>query len=133
MPQEISVQILSQTSENIQKLFEFVTRIDERMKSLQEKLETFEETMDEIGNQHILLIQKVAVMESRDIYTTVSHDVDEHDKGLVELDKRVNRIETVQGSHMERWKGVASFVVQLIWVVIAAYILTRLHLQPPGP
>lgn len=134
MPDDISVQILSQTSDNIQKLFDLSTRIDERVKAIQSKQEQLDRRIDETIRQHIDLMQKIAVLEAKaedagdeELYPKII----EIDRAINELDKRMSHLENEQGHHSERWKGIANFVIQLVWVILAAYLLTRLNLQPP--
>ena len=64
MPEDLSVQILSQTSDNIQKLFDLSTRIDERVKSIQVKQGDLDNRMNSIVQSHNELMQTVAVLKS---------------------------------------------------------------------
>lgn len=133
MPEEISVQILNKTSENIQKLFELSTRIDERVKSIHEKQEHLEDRIDAVMSQHVIIMQKIAVLESgKQEQTECVNKILTHDKDISELDKRLNKIENTQANHADRWNKIASFFIQLIWVILAAYMLTKLNLQAPA-
>ena len=127
MPESMSVQILTQTSENIQKLFELSTRIDERVKSIQSKQDRIDLQINDVINQYIQLMQKIAVLES-----TVDAEILNCEKQIVEIDKRLSRLENEDGKKTEKWKGIVNFIVQLVWIVIAAYILTKLNLQAPA-
>lgn len=49
-----------------------------------------------------------------------------------ELDVRLKSLEIAKGGYEENWKSIVNFVVQVIWVVMAAYILMKLGLQSPG-
>ncbi len=133
MPEDISVQILTQTSENIQKLFELGTRIDERVKSIQTRQEQIDKRIDGMIEQQNLIMQKVAVLEAK------GDDVDHAEQtirgvqsNLVDMDKRVSAVEDKHIAHADRWNKIASFIIQLVWVVLAAYLLTKLHLQAPS-
>ena len=64
MSEDLSVQILSQTSDNIQKLFDLSTRIDERVKSIQSKQENLDDRIDTIMESHNELMRTVAVLNS---------------------------------------------------------------------
>lgn len=132
MPESMSVQILTQTSENIQKLFELSTRIDERVKSIQSKQDRIDLQINDVINQHIQLMQKIAVLESRNEESTVDAEILNCEKQIVEIDKRLSRLENEDGKKTEKWKGVVNFIVQLVWIIIAAYILTKLNLQAPA-
>jgi chromosome segregation ATPase len=78
MPEEITVQILSQASENIQKLFELSTRIDERVKSIQAKQDGVEVRIEQIALAHHQANQKIAVLES----SGNKHDVEECERQI---------------------------------------------------
>lgn len=133
MPEDISVQILAQASDNIQKLFDLSTRIDERVKSIQSNQDHLNKRIDDTIQKHIEIMQKIAVLEShgndgQNIYS----ELDACHKDIVEIDKRLSKLENDSGKHNERWNGIATFVVQLIWVILAAYLLTKMHLQAPA-
>lgn len=133
MPEDISVQILSQASENIQKLFDLSTRIDERVKAIQAKQDQLDKRIDDTYQVHISLVQKIAVLEARDNENIgINTNVDNCSKQIVELDKRLAKLENESGNNNERWKSIAAFIIQLIWVILAAYLLTKMNLQPPA-
>lgn len=133
MPEEISVQILSQASENIQKLFDLSTRIDERVKQLQIHQENLDRKIEDINRRHIETAQKVAVIESKlsgDIL--LAEKVGECEDAANQLDKRIVVLEGDHTKNNDRWNKIATFLIQLVWVVLAAYLLTKLNLQPPA-
>jgi len=131
MADDISVQILTQTSENIQKLFELSTRIDERVKAIQEKQHGLEERLDSVMQTHNTIMQKIAVLESKN-GEALENDIDECKKDLVGLDKRVAMVENYSGNSKDRWNRILTFVVQLVWVLLAAWLLVKLNLQAPA-
>lgn len=129
-PEDISLQILSQTSENIQKLFELSTRIDERVKEIQNKQTGFHDRLEKIMSGQQNVSQKVAVLESKDGSILVE-DVDDCKKELATLDKRITIVEGSTDQSKDRWNRMFTFVVQLVWVVLAAWLLVKLNLQAP--
>jgi predicted nuclease with TOPRIM domain len=131
MPEDISVQLLTQTSENIQKLFELSTRIDERVKAIQGKQHDLEERLDSVVGNHTEIMQKIAVLESKN-GEALEDDIDECRKELVTLDKRVAVVEDHSGNSRDRWNKVFTFVIQLVWVLLAAWLLVKLNLQAPA-
>ena len=128
MPEDISVQILSQASENIQKLFDLSTRIDERVKSIQENQKHLDQNIDELFASHNILTQKVVVLESKDTH----HKIENLDSALNALDKRVASVESTSGQNQNRWEKITGFVIQLVWILLAAWLLTTLKLQAPA-
>jgi predicted nuclease with TOPRIM domain len=131
MPEDISVQILSQTSDNIQKLFELSTRIDERVKEIQKKQTGLHERLESVIEGHQEVLQKVAVLESKDA-SAIQEDVDECRKELVDLEKRLIVVEGTSDRSKDRWNKVFTFVIQLVWVLLAAWLLMKLNIQPPS-
>lgn len=128
MSEEISVQILAQASENIQKLFDLSTRIDERVKTILGAQHDMDERVAGLHKNHIELMQKVAIMESKE--TAIK--IHECEKGLIAIDKRVSAVEGSSNQGQDRWNRMVTFGIQLIWVVLAAWLLMKFNLQPPA-
>jgi chromosome segregation ATPase len=131
MPEDISVQILSQTSENIQKLFDLSTRIDERVKSIQNKQHDLEERLDNVIARHSEVMQKIAVLESKN-GDALEEEIDKCREKFAELDKRLVIVEGVSGRSQDRWNKIGQFIIQLVWVLLAAWLLLKLNLQAPA-
>lgn len=133
MADEISVKILTQATENIQKLADFDTRIDERVRSNQlnqEQLSSkFENLLEKQNELYVKILQIEAqstpINEILQLFKTFNVE-------LSILDKRITQIEKKQGDSDAKWKGVATFFIQLTWVILAAYLLTKLNLQAPA-
>jgi chromosome segregation ATPase len=137
MADDISVQILSQTSENIQKLFDLSTRIDERVKAIRDKQDDLDERLTEISKVHQEVMQKIAVLESKDGGTgMLSARLDDCHKEvkleLVQLDKRLALVEGSTNTSQDRWNKIFTFAIQIIWVILAAYLLMKLGIQAPA-
>lgn len=131
MADDISVQILAQASENIQKLFDLSTRIDERVKSIQANQTNLEDRLGNLFEANNLSMQKIAVLESKDSrYLDVR--LKECEKELSAMDKRVMVVESASGQNQDRWNKIMSFIIQLVWVVLAAWLLLKLNLQAPA-
>ena len=133
MPEDISAQILTQATENIQKLFDLGTRLDERVKSISIKQEELDKKIDETNQKHNELNRKIAIIETLIISAKeIFGEIKNLNDSLLTLDKRISEVENKQGAHDERWKGIANFLLQLSWVILAAYLLTKLNLQSPA-
>jgi hypothetical protein len=122
MTEDISKQLLSQASENIQKLFDLTTRVDERLKSAHNKQEQLEKRIEDQIEKNIELMNKIVILENNMTLPSQINDID----------KRLSRIENEHGIHSERYKTIANFIIQLVWVILAAYVLTKLNLQSPS-
>tara|TARA_Y100000034_G_scaffold131207_1_gene191454 strand:+ start:1223 stop:1663 length:441 start_codon:yes stop_codon:yes gene_type:complete len=144
MSEDISVQILSQTSDNIQKLFDLSTRIDERVKAIQSKQDDLDDRMTEVVKAHTDILQKVAVLESKEgnanIITTKLEACQKSktekfasvSQELIELDKRLSLVEGQSNTSQDRWNKIFTFAIQIIWVILAAYLLMKLGIQAPA-
>lgn len=137
MPDDIFMQILSQTSENIQQLFDLSTRIDERVKSIQRKQVDLDRQFEAGTAERNLQMQKLAILESTSLapaLSAIKDKLDSVDKEFILLDRRIISVEYATSINQDRWGKISSFVIQLIWIVIAAWILFKLNLNaPPVP
>ena len=127
MSEDLSVQILSQTSDNIQKLFDLSTRIDERVKSIQSKQEHMDNRVETIMQSHNELMQTVAVLKSLSDVESISAC----EKDIVKLDKRLSTIEHTSKGMESRWGQIFRFIINIIWLVLGAYLLFKLGINPP--
>lgn len=129
MPEDTSLQI----SDNIQKLFDISSRFDERVKGLKSKHEVLDKRLEDINEQQVEVFKKIAVLEDRHFNSLDrQQQVNDLREFLIDLDKRLAKLENETGIHNQRWKDIAAFIVQLIWVILAAYLLTKLNLQAPA-
>ncbi len=131
---KITTQILSQTSENIQKLFDLTTRIDQKMVDMQSDLELLEEKIDGIIKDNNDLHRKVIVLESHNklpLFDSINSKLVTLEKDGDDLQKRMLVIEHSNNASEDRWGKISSFVIQLVWIVIASWILFKMNLSPP--
>jgi len=131
MLDDISVQILAQSSENIQKLFDLSTRIDERVKAIQSNQSSLETRISTLVESNYIVMQKIAVLESKD-FRLFDTKITECEKENTVLDKRLIIVESSNGQSQDRWNKIMSFVIQLVWVILAAWLLMKLNLQAPA-
>lgn len=52
-------------------------------------------------------------------------------ENIHKLDLRLNTVEINQGNSTKKWNTFVNFGIQLIWVVMAAYLLFKLGLEAP--
>lgn len=131
MREDLQMQILTQASENIQKLFELSTRIDERVKSIQAKQAEQDARLETVNRLQNETVQRVIVLESRN-NTGIYAEVSSHGDKLNELNMRLAALETTSKGNEGRWQTIWGFGIQLIWIVLAAYLLFKLGLNPPN-
>lgn len=62
----------------------------------------------------------------RDMETT---GMDRINKSIYALENQVSNFRTADTVRKERWSMLLNFVVQLVWVVMAAYVLSKLDID----
>lgn len=124
-----------QVNNSIKSIIELTTRIDERVQlvmrkqdGLEEKLENHIEFLNELKIDLKLLDSKSG--------RTLQEEVSRISKEINEIKNKLDNVEKDSNNVNNNWKSVAkgtlTFVVQIIWVVIAAYILYKLGIQSPA-
>lgn len=103
------------TEENLN-IKETLQKQQEKLKFLLRKLEKIEEKQKELETC-------VRIVETKN-FEKLCDDV--HG-----LDIRLKSVEIYQKDHDQNWRSIINFIVQIIWVIMAAYILFKLGLQPP--
>jgi aspartokinase len=131
MREDLQMQILTQASENIQKLFDLSTRIDERVKAIQAKQAEQDARLENLNKAQNETVQRVIVLESRN-NTAIYAEVSSHGEQLSAIDKRLMQLETVSKGNEGRWHTIWGFAIQLCWIIIAAFVLYKLGLNPPS-
>lgn len=113
------------SNEMLIKLSDITTRMDERIKSIQIKEEELDKKNENINQKYIEIFHKIVNIEAN------QSSIMENIIKINEIDKRLSKLEEINGTQNERWKNVANFLIQLVWVILAAYLLTKLNLQAP--
>ena len=131
MSENLTVKVLSQTSENIQRLFDLTTRIDERVKMIQTTQEETNNKIKEVVNDYNELLERMITIEVNG-NRTVQGEMNRYYEQLSNIDKRINMLEHANTGSENRWNRIFSFVIQLIWVVLASWVLYKLQLNPPN-
>lgn len=97
-------------------LLDKIKDISKKYANLQEKVEELTEFKNDVK-------ARIRVLETLDI--------DRIKQDLYKIDSKVASFESDHDERKEKIKMVLNFVVQLIWVSMAAWLLTKLGLQPP--
>lgn len=114
--------------ENVIKLTDMLPRIDERCKINIDGIHEVKEQIRNVNDVVNELNQKIAVVYSN----RPEKELAELSSAVVELDKRITKLEDSSGKSKDRWNQISVFVIQLAWVVLAAWVLTKLNLQSPA-
>lgn len=131
MNDSLTVKVLSQTSDNIQKLFDLTTRIDERVKMIQEGQEETNVQVKEIVTDNHQLLTRIITVEANS-NKNAHIDLAKYFDQMSNIDKRINALEHANKGSENRWNKIFTFSIQLIWVVIASWVLYKLQLSPPN-
>jgi len=135
MPEDLSIQILSQTSDSIQRLFELSTRIDERVKEIQSKQSVFHDDLDTVISGYQDVLRKIAVLQAKEAscpIRDVTEGLGEFQREVNEIDKRLVKVEGTTDRSQDRWNRIFTFMIQLVWVLLAAWLLMKLNIQAPA-
>lgn len=96
--------------------FESLVELQKRIITLQKRIKDLESCNNEFNT-------KFKILENKNIDKIYE---DNH-----KLEVRVQALEIAQGGNERKWNAIINFGFQLIWVVMAAYILYKLGLQAP--
>lgn len=123
----------NQSSNKDQQLFDKTIRIDERVKSIQSKYGIIERHIEEINNRHISIITKLVETEQKqEQLSSLNKEISDCEEVIRDINNRLIIIEKDNGRNQDRWNKTSAFLIQLIWVILSAYVLTKLNLQAPA-
>lgn len=107
-----------------------IKSLEESCLKLVEKNKYLLKKLDQVHDEIASLTKLTNDIEARTrVIESVNFDELKHD--ISEIDSKVRIIEVAHGSRSENWKRTLDFLVQLLWVLMAAYLLTKLGLQAP--
>lgn len=133
MQEDFSSKIISKSIENIQKLFDITTRIDEKLTQFQNNNKNLEEKIKENKEETEDLATKISIIQTHEQNILgVLSQLEIIKNQINDCDKKITKLENEHGASNERWRSITTFVIQLIWVILAAYLLTKLNLQAPA-
>lgn len=119
-----------QVQESIKSIYDLTTRVDERVLALMRKQEELERKLDEQLKSDHDLDTRVANLER--VRDERIPELDTVKNGLHRLEIDMQAVKITQGGQEGRWKTIVSFVVQIAWVILAAWLLVKLGLQAPA-
>lgn len=125
-------------------LLDMISRIDERVKLIQEKQHELDKRFEESLAMRQEGLQRLAVVEfkanqSKDLSDDIQNLASEHSQcqlqcrsDIFSIDKRLSTLEADSGRTQDRWNKIFTFIIQLVWVLLAAWLLLKLNLQAPA-
>lgn len=97
--------------------------LQEKAKGLSKRISEFERELKELTQFRHDLESRTRVLESGDM-EKIKHD-------LYKIESRMDSFESDHDKRKESWRTMTNFIVQLLWVCMAAWLLTKLGLQAP--
>lgn len=110
-------------TENEQEPIKFNESSKEKLNHLARIVLYLEEDVKKLIVQRQDLDARVRVLEAEDT-NKMKHD-------LYKLESRMSSFESDHDDRKENWKMILNFIAQLLWVAMAAWLLTELGLQAP--
>jgi chromosome segregation ATPase len=95
----------------------------ERLRSLSKKISELDRQFRSLESMGHDLEARIRVLESA--------DMERFKQDLYKLESKISSFESDHDDRKENWKIAINFVIQLIWVSMAAWLLTKLGLQAP--
>jgi predicted nucleic acid-binding Zn-ribbon protein len=127
-----------QVHESIKGVFEMTARIDERVQLMMKKQDDLDNKIDSQMNLYSQLSARVTVLESDSSIETLKSEVgrvqdcaNEIKTKLHDVEMKLQNVEGSSGRQEDRWKNAFNFIVQIIWVIVAGYLLYKLGLPSP--
>lgn len=134
MSDEAQNHFFTQVSVSIKDLHDLTTRVDERVKHLVEKQVNIENKLNKLDENQTKLSERIAVLESKtNCVDSVAESIDDLEQVNSANDKRLTALETSHQTLQGRWQKISSFVLQLVWAVVACYVIYKLGLSDSMP
>jgi septal ring factor EnvC (AmiA/AmiB activator) len=101
---------------------ESIQRLSERLKNMSDRVSECESEFRSLMDHRATAEARLKIFES---------ELKGIDKEISDMGSRLKVLELNHNDRRERWNSVANFVAQLVWVAMAAFLLTKLGLQAP--
>lgn len=123
----------NQVNESINSVFDLLGRVDERVQMFTHHQRMMDEKLDNLTASITDLKVKVQILESMN-FSDLKDALSDMKDNFHQMELKMQLIENSSNSQENRWKTIAGFVVQLVWVVVAAFVLYKLGINsPPVP
>lgn len=107
----------------IAELQESNTRISKKLKTITSAKSDLEIEIKNLQESKYDLEARIRVLESEDI-EKIKHE-------LYRIESVLGKMQSMHDDRKQNWNTIINFVVQLVWVSMAAWLLTKLGLQGP--
>ena len=103
--------------------------VAESVSRLQEKYRNLSKKMGDLERDHASILEQKTDFEAR--LRVLESEESRLEAGISDVDKRLRTFELSHDKRKENWNMVVYFVIQLVWVAMAAFMLSKLGLQAP--
>lgn len=117
--------------ESIQTIFDLTARIDERVHLMMQQQKELEKKIDNQLVSFNELNVRVRMIESKD-GDHLTKEVAEFKEQLHKFEMKIQKLEGNSEGQETRWKTIFNFGLQLVWVILAAWLLFKLGIQAPA-
>ena len=125
-----AIQLFTQVTESTKSIYELTARVDERVKLVSERQATLDNKMETIIASHNQIVTRVVTLETRD-YVELQKEVDKLTDLIQAQESRLAILEDNKKGMDWKLGQVADFVIKLVWVVVACYVVYKLGLSTP--
>lgn len=124
-----------QVNNSIKSIVELTTRIDERVQLMMKKQEFLENKIEDHIDDANELKTDFKLLDSKS-GKTLQEEVVRISDDIYSIDNRLKALEkdseNKNNNIKEVSKTVLNFIVQIIWVIVASYLLYKLNIQSPS-
>lgn len=117
--------------ESIQTIFDLTARIDERVHLMMQQQKELEKKIDNQLVSFNELNIRVRMVESKN-GDHISEEVTKFKEKLHNFEMKIQKLEGNSEGQENRWKTIFNFGLQLVWVILAAWLLFKLGIQAPA-
>jgi plasmid maintenance system killer protein len=96
------------------------SKILEKLRNLTKKNSDLERELKDLNKSKYDTDTRLRILES---------EMEKHD--LYKIENAIRKFESQHDDRKQNWSIVINFAVQLAWISMAAWLLTKLGLQPP--
>lgn len=97
--------------ESVDKVIEIV-RLEERVKTLTDKVSDLEDQYDKLNDK-------------------LTTDIKEIEEIIGEFQSRINNLEYLSSKQSDRWQTITKYLIQTAWIILLAWTLAKLNLSAP--
>lgn len=119
---------VNQVSESINSIFDLLGRVDERVQMFSCHQKVMDEKLDNLAASTTEVKIKVQVLESIN-FSEFKNSINQMKDDFHEMEMKIQLLENNNDNQENRWKTIFGFIVQLVWVVTAAFVLYKLGIS----